>query len=190
MKKNDAINHVKPHLTKDRFKHTLRVAETAGKLAALYDQPSDKVELAAVFHDYAKYRALDEMKRWIINSRLPKDLLHYHHELWHGPVASILIDREYGIVDPEIRNAIMYHTTGRANMSKIEMIIYLADYIEPGRSFPGVDEVREIAMHDLIRSCWLISRNTINFLMQKKVTIYPDTFHAYNDFTKRINGGN
>lgn len=189
MKVNEAINYVKPHLTVERFDHTVRVAETAVKLAELYDQPSDKVEIAAVFHDYAKYRPIDEMKRWIINSTLPKDLLKYHHELWHGPVASLLLDREYGIDDLEIRNAIQYHTTGRTNMSKIEMIVFLADYIEPGRSFSGLDEVREAAKHDLIQACWMVSRNTIYFLMQKNVTIYPDTFHAYNDFTKRMNGG-
>lgn len=190
MKIDEAIKHVKPHLTTGRFEHTLRVAETAVKLADLYDESAEKVELAAVFHDYAKYRPLDEMKRWIVASRLPKDLLHYHHELWHGPVGSILIEREYGISDPEIRNAIYYHTTGRAHMSKIEMIVFLADYIEPGRNFPGIEEVRETAQQDLIYSCWMVSRNTINYLMQKNATIYPETFHAYNDLTRRINGGN
>lgn len=191
MKIDEAINHVKPHLTKERFQHTLRVAETAVKLATIYDKSVEgKVELAAIFHDYAKYRPLDEMKRWITASPLPKDLLHYHHELWHGPVGSILIEREYGISDLEIRNAIYYHTTGRANMSNIEMIVFLADYIEPGRSFPGIDEVRETAKQDIVHACWMVSRNTINFLLQKNATIYPETLHAYNDFTRRINGGN
>ena len=186
---NEAKKQVKPHLTKERYDHTLRVAETAVKLAEKYDGSTEKVELAAIFHDYAKYRPLDEMKRWIVESPLPKDLLQYHHELWHGPVGSILIDREHGINDLEIREAIQYHTTGRANMGKLEMIVFLADYIEPGRSFPGIEEVREVAMHDLLKACWMVSRNTIRFLMQKNATIYPDTFHAYNDLTRR-NGGN
>src|SRR5690625_5402966 len=76
-------------------------------------------------------------------------------------------------------------------MSKLEMIIFLADYIEPGRNFPGLEEVRDIAQKDLNHACWMVSRNTIQFLMQKRARIYPDTFHAYNDFTKRLdkNGG-
>lgn len=191
MKVEEAKKLVKPHLTTARYEHTLRVAETAVQLAKryAYEGSIEKVALAAIFHDYAKYRPLDEMKRWITESFLPKDLLDYHHELWHGPVGSILIDREYGINDPEIREAIYYHTTGRANMGKLEMIVFLADYIEPGRNFPGLDEVREMAQQDLVKACWMVSRNNIDYLMKQEVTIYPDTFHAYNDLT-RHNGGN
>lgn len=75
MEIKEAIEHVRPHLTQKRFDHTLRVAETAVSLADQYKVSKEKTELAAIFHDYAKYRPLDEMKRWIISSRLPKDLL-------------------------------------------------------------------------------------------------------------------
>ncbi|RLL48019.1 HD domain-containing protein [Oceanobacillus piezotolerans] len=190
MKINQAIEIVEPHLTKKRFEHTLRVADTAVDLAEKYNASKEKANLAAVFHDYCKYLPLPEMERWIKNSILPKDLLLYHHELWHGPVASLLIEREHGINDLDIKQAIYYHTTGRANMTKLEMIIFLADYIEPGRSFPGVEEVREWAEKDLIQACRMASRNTIQYLMSKNATIYPDTFYAYNDLTKRLDGGN
>ncbi|HAM81314.1 bis(5'-nucleosyl)-tetraphosphatase (symmetrical) YqeK [Ornithinibacillus bavariensis] len=189
MKKDEAIAIIEPYLTKPRFEHTLRVAETAVKLASKYDVSVEKAELAAIFHDYCKYRSLEEMARIIEASSLPKDLLEYHHELWHGPVASLLIEQEYGIEDQDIKNAIYYHTTGRANMSKMEMVVFVADYIEPGRSFEGLDEVREMAEKELIRTTWMVSRNTIQFLMGKKSRIYPDTFHAYNDLTKRLDGG-
>jgi predicted HD superfamily hydrolase involved in NAD metabolism len=191
MKVEEAKKLVKPHLTTARYEHTLRVADTAMQLGNrfAYDGELITIALAAIFHDYAKYRSLDEMRRWIMNSSLPKDLLDYHHELWHGPVGSILIDREYGISDSEIKDAIYYHTTGRANMGNLEMIIFLADYIEPGRNFPGLDQVREMAEQDLIKACWMVSRNNISYLMQKEATIYPDTIHAYNDLTRR-NGGN
>jgi predicted HD superfamily hydrolase involved in NAD metabolism len=189
MKKNDAIKAVEPHLTKPRFEHTLRVAETAVKLAEVHHVSSEKAELASIFHDYCKYRSLDEMRKIIETSYLPKDLLLYHHELWHGPVASIKIEEEFGITDDEIKSAIYYHTTGRANMSDLELIVFIADYIEPGRSFPGLEEVRNMAKHDLIRTAWMISRNTINYLMEKQNGIYPDTFHAYNDLTRLLHGG-
>lgn len=186
MKRDEAIEIVKPHLKKLRFEHTLRVAETAKDLAKRYNEPEEKIELAAIFHDYCKYRPLDQMERIITKSKLPKDLLDYHHELWHGPVASLLIEQEYGITDNNIKNAIYYHTTGRANMTTFEMIIFLADYIEPGRNFPGLDEVRSYAESDLNMACFLASKNTINHLIGKSQTIYPETFYAYNDFTKRI----
>lgn len=192
MKIDEAIAYVKPHLTQVRFDHTLRVAETALQLAEVYKVSAHKAELAAILHDYAKYRPLEELKRWIRESYLPKDLLDYHHELWHGPVGSLLIEREFGMKDADVQDAIYYHTTGKANMNDLEMIIFLADYIEPGRNFPGLKEVRDIAQKDLIHACWMVSRNTIQFLMQKGARIYPDTFHAYNDLTKRLDksGGN
>lgn len=191
MQIEEAKKVVKPHLTKNRYEHTLRVAETAVELAAIYNVSKDKAELAAIFHDYAKYRSLEEMRRIISNNNmLPKDLLHYHHELWHGPVGSILIELEYGITDKAIKEAIFYHTTGRANMTNIELVIFVADYIEPGRSFPGLEEVRIAAKDNLIKAAWLASRNTISFLMSKADRIYPDSFHAYNDLTKRLSGGN
>lgn len=190
MKIKEAISYVKPHLTQERFEHTMRVAETAVELANIYKEETYKVELAAIFHDFAKYCPLEELRRWIVNSPLPKDLLRYHHELWHGPVASLLVERKHGIEDPDIKSAIYYHTTGKANMNKMEMIIFIADYMEPGRSFPGVGETREAARNDLVRACWMASRNTIQYLMKKNAIIYPDTFHAYNDLTRRLNGGN
>jgi predicted HD superfamily hydrolase involved in NAD metabolism len=189
MNRNEAITIVEPFLTKPRFEHTLRVAETAVKLAKMYDVSVEKAEHAAIFHDYCKYRSLDEMARIIEASTLPKDLLQFHHELWHGPVASILIEQEYGITDQAIKNAIYYHTTGRANMSKLEMVVFVADYIEPGRSFEGLDEVRDMAKNDLLKTTWMVSRNTIQYLIGKKNRIYPDTFYAYNDLTKRLDGG-
>lgn len=187
MKIDEAILCVKHELTERRFNHTLRVAKEAVQLAKLYQVNQYKAELAAIFHDYAKYRPLHEMKRWIKETSLPKDLLHYHHELWHGPVGSIIIEREHGISDPEILSAIRYHTTGKAYMSKLELIIYVADYIEPGRNFPGIEEVRKIAYKDIIYGSWLVTKNTIQHLMKQNQTIYPDTFHAYNDLTKRLN---
>lgn len=188
MDRNEAITRIKPHLSRKRFEHTLRVADTAIELAERFNGSTEQAELAALFHDYAKYRSLGELKHWIIKSNLPKDLLDYHHELWHGPVGSILVEFEHGIHDSSIQDAIYYHTTGKAHMSKLDKIIFIADYIEPGRSFPGLEEVREAAKTDLTKAAWLVSRNTINYLMQKNNTVYPDSFYAYNDLTRQMNG--
>lgn len=190
MNKDEAINIIRPHLKQERFEHTLRVADTAVKLAVLYDEPVEKVELAAILHDYAKYFSLEKMETIIKESDLPEKLLEFHHELWHGPAASVLIEREHGITDSGIQSAIRYHTTGKANMSNFDTIIFVADYIEPGRSFPGVEEVREMAEKSLNRAAWMALRNTIQFLIGKEVTVFPDTFYAYNDLTRRLNGGN
>lgn len=190
MKRNEIIKIIEPELTKKRFEHTLRVADTAIKLAETNNISKEEIETAALFHDYAKYRPLDEMKKIIINNDLSKDLLDFHSELWHGPVASILIEKEYGITNKLVRDAIYYHTTGRADMTKYDMILFVADYIEPARDIPGIQVIRETAETDLIRAAWMIAKNTVMYLMENNNTIYPDSFYAYNDLTRKVTGGN
>ncbi|KGX88942.1 bis(5'-nucleosyl)-tetraphosphatase (symmetrical) YqeK [Pontibacillus litoralis] len=186
MDRNEALAIVQSKLKQSRYEHTIRVMETAIELAKKYNVHVKKAELAAIFHDYAKYRPKEEMRRWIESTYLPKDLLQYHHELWHGPVGALLVEREVGIEDREILEAIHFHTTGRIHMTTLDKVVYLADYIEPGRKFPGVELVRESAWEDLDRACWMAARNTISFLMSKNQPIFPDTFHAYNDLTKKV----
>ncbi|GEN86407.1 bis(5'-nucleosyl)-tetraphosphatase (symmetrical) YqeK [Oceanobacillus sp. FSL W8-0428] len=181
---------LKERLTEARYEHTLRVTDTAINLAETFHGPVEKAKIAALFHDYCKYDSLEEMKKIIeTNSKLPNLLLSFHHELWHGPVASVQIEERYTVTDQEIKDAIFFHTTGRANMTMLDKIIFLADYIEPGRSFPGLDEVRAAAKTDLTKACYQAARNTVHFLMEKNRTVYPDSFHAYNDLNQQVFGG-
>ena len=91
-------------------------------------------------------------------------------------MGAYLVEKEAGITDVEILDAIRYHTSGRPKMTLLEKIIYLADYIEPGRHFPGVEEVREIAKTDLDNALIQAIQNTIIFLMKKNQRIFPLTF--------------
>ncbi|MCU9613948.1 bis(5'-nucleosyl)-tetraphosphatase (symmetrical) YqeK [Caldibacillus lycopersici] len=182
MDRNEALQILKKHLPEKRYIHTLGVLETALDLARVYGCDEKKTELAAIFHDYAKYRPEEEMRNIIIQEHFPEDLLHYHSELWHAPAGAYLVKKELGIDDKDIFQAIYYHTTGRPGMTLIEKIIFIADYIEPGRQFPGVDEVRALAKKNLDDAILQASRNTIAFLMKKNAPIYPDTFHTYNHF--------
>jgi predicted HD superfamily hydrolase involved in NAD metabolism len=188
MDRNQALEIVKQQLTDKRYIHTVGVMETAIDLANRYGCSEKQAEIAAIFHDYAKFRPKEEMKAIIIEQNMPQDLLQFHHELWHAPVGAYLVQKEVGINDIEILDAIRYHTSGRAKMSTLEKIIYLADYIEPGRSFPGVDEVRELAKKSLDDALLQAVRNTISFLMSKNQPIYPDTFYTYNDLIKTKGG--
>ncbi|MFJ8245566.1 bis(5'-nucleosyl)-tetraphosphatase (symmetrical) YqeK [Peribacillus asahii] len=186
MNRNEALQLVKAQLTEKRYVHTLGVAESAVELAERYGADVKKAELAAIFHDYAKFRPKEEMKQIIMEQNITKDLLDYHSELWHAPVGAYLVEQEAGITDQEILDAIAYHTSGRIGMTLLDKIVYLADYIEPGRSFPGVEEVRKLAEQNLDAAVTQAVRNTINFLMMKKQVIYPATFHTYNDLIKNL----
>lgn len=183
---NKAVEIVRESLGDKRFDHTMRVVDEAEKLAHKYGESVERVKLAAVFHDYAKEFPVQELKSYIQSSDLPKDLLDFHFELWHGPVGAMLFNKKFGVQDLDIINAIRYHTTGRAGMSHLEKIIYVADYIEPGRNFPGLTEVREAAERDLDFACWLVSRNTLQHLLRKEATLYPESVLAYNAFTKKL----
>ncbi len=80
----------------------------------------------------------------MIENKVDQRLFNFHHELWHAPVGAIIAASEFNVTDKEVLNAIRYHTTGRAGMSKLEKVIYVADMTEPGRNFPGVENLREL----------------------------------------------
>ncbi|WML54120.1 bis(5'-nucleosyl)-tetraphosphatase (symmetrical) YqeK [Neobacillus sp. PS3-12] len=181
MEREQALKMVKIQLTEHRYQHTLGVMETAISLARKYGVDEKKAELAAIFHDYAKFRPKDEMKEIIVSQGMPKDLLEYNSELWHAPVGAYLAEAEAEISDKEVLDAIRFHTSGRRGMTKLEKVIYLADYIEPGRHFPGVEEVRNLAKINLEEALIKAVQNTIMFLMKRNQAIYPETFHTYND---------
>ena len=186
MKIDEATILVQSQLTTKRFEHTMRVAQTAKELAELYDVDVKKAELAAILHDFAKDFPIEKLRDVLDKGDYPKDLLLYSQELWHGPVGAYLLESKYGITDKDILHAVRFHTTGRAQMSKLELIVFVADYIEPGRQFPGVEAVRQIARKDLYKAGWTVARNTIQFLLGKNALVYPDTIDIYNDLTRRL----
>lgn len=186
MNHDEILQVLKKKLSNDRYEHTIRVYETAIKLAYTYGESIDKVTKAALFHDYAKCLSENELKYYIESFKLPQQLLQFNKELWHGPVGAMIVKEKYQVLDQDVFNAIYYHTTGREKMSKLELIIFVADYIEPGRSFPGLDEVRDLANNNLQVAARKVLQNTIIFLMKKDATIYPDTFLAYNELTNNM----
>ncbi|GIN89691.1 hypothetical protein J6TS1_21530 [Siminovitchia terrae] len=185
MNREQAFTIVNEKIAGPRYEHTKRVAETAEKLAVKYGEDVEKTVLAAIFHDYAKLLPVDGLRKIISDHQMDPRLVDYHPELWHGPAGAILVRDEIGIDDLDIFNAIRYHTTGRAGMSLLEKIIYIADYIEPGRQFDGLDEVRMLADIDLDKALRKSLGNTIKFLIDKSTPVFPDTFEAYNDMFKK-----
>lgn len=189
MNEEQAFAAVEKSLKVRRFEHTLRVTDEAEKLAQRFQEDVKKARLAAILHDYAKYRPVDEMRSTIVAEGLEEELLNYGDEILHAFVGSYYIEMELGIQDRDVLNAIKYHTTGRAGMTTLEKIVFIADYIEPGRTFQGVEDIRKIADSNLDKACFLALRNTISFLVQKKLPVYPATFEAYNELARNLEGG-
>lgn len=172
---------VSNRLPLNRFNHVVRVTEIAKKLAENYGLDVEKVELAALLHDIAKFVDKDELRNILVKESCDERLLSFHHELWHAPVGAIFAQEQFQVEDEDILNAIRYHTTGRAGMSAIEKVIYIADLIEPGRNFAGIDKLRDIANEDLDIAMGACIQHTLQFLISKGTPIFPDSFACYNE---------
>lgn len=182
----ELIESVKKQMDERRLRHTLGVARTAKELAKRFGADPQKAEIAAILHDYCKQWPEEKIRKAIEKmADRPEDLLLYSKEIWHGPAAAEIVHHELGIDDEEILNAIRYHTTGRVHMGLLEKVVCLADYIEPGRKYPGVDEIRRQALSDLDQALVTAFGNTISFLAQHKEKIYPLTFLTYNNLVQK-----
>ena len=161
-------------LSKKRFKHTLGVVESASHLAKLYGVDVEKARLAALLHDCAKELPLEEMQNLVrAESHEADEELLSNGNLLHGLAGMIRAKQEFSISDADVLEAIRVHTTGKIHMSKLDKVIFLADYIEPNRDFPGVDELRNVSELDL--------DNTIIHLIEQNLSIYPLTILGRND---------
>lgn len=180
------IEAIKQELPPARFEHTLRVQKLAVKFAEQMGIDKERTSIAAVLHDYCKFWPKEKLVSWIRKCKLPDDLFDYHPELWHAPVGAEVAAHHFRITDEEILQAIRYHTTGRPQMSPLEKIIFLADLLEPGRCFPGIEELRSYAEKDMDHAIWKALDHTICFLVEKRQKIYPLTLLARNDFLEIV----
>lgn len=179
------IQAVRDELPEHRFAHTERVVKTALKLADIFGGEREKIKRAGYLHDYCKYWSTEQLIDWIRRYQLPEELLQYNKELWHGPVGAKVAQEKFDVVDVDIQNAIFYHTSGRPEMSHLEKLIFIADYIEPGRNFPGVEQARDLAQKDLDEAILYATEQTILFLIQKQQPLYPLTILTRNAFLQR-----
>lgn len=181
------INQIKEYVEKTlpnkRMKHTEGVRETALKLAKQYGCDENKVEVAALLHDVGKYLQRDVLVDIIkFDDENKKRILQAEPQVYHGFGSAYLAERDLGIEDTDILNAIKYHTTGRERMSLLEKIIYIADYIEPNRCFEGVEDIRGLAFRNVDESVFKAMNNTIKYIVDNNGIIDYDTILARNYF--------
>lgn len=183
--RKELLTRVRAQMHEKRYQHTLGVAQSARELAERYGADPDQAELAGLLHDYCKCWPVEKMFEILVRHDMPTELLEGEKELWHAFAGAIVIQYDLGVTDPDILQAVRYHTTGRAGMSLLEKVVCVADYIEPNRSFPGVEKIRALADKDLDAALALALGGTIQFLIEKQKTVYPLTLTAYNDLVSR-----
>ncbi|MEA4922080.1 MAG: bis(5'-nucleosyl)-tetraphosphatase (symmetrical) YqeK [Eubacteriaceae bacterium] len=181
----DSINrYIDEHLSEKRRIHTEGVCRTAVALAEKYGADTDKAVTAARFHDLYRGRANDEINALIDRYGIEKKYRD-NADLAHGKIAAAAMERDWNIDDEEILDAVSYHTTGRAGMTLLDKVIYLADAIEPGRDYPGVDHLRRLADSDLDKACLAALSGTIKHIEEQGGYMDPFTLQAWKDLKKQ-----
>jgi predicted HD superfamily hydrolase involved in NAD metabolism len=162
-----------------RYIHSLGVENTAAELALRYGLDVNQAALAGLLHDCGK----DLRKE--VRGDLEYLLGEYRGEksdaLYHAPLGADIAQQIFGIDDPEILSAIKKHTLGGPGMTDLEKIVYLADFFEPGRRYPGMMAIKEATMVSLDNGLLEAARQTIRHLLDKQVPIQLDVVEMYNE---------
>jgi predicted HD superfamily hydrolase involved in NAD metabolism len=173
-------------LKPDRFDHTLGVAYTAASMAFVHGADVEKALIAGFLHDCAKCMSHEvQVKICEKNNIDITDVERHNHSLLHAKVGVYLAQTRYDIYDPDILNAIRWHTTGREDMSLLEKIIYIADFIEPNRKkLDNMEQIRKEAFSDIDRALAHILHDSVVYLRAIGKEIDEATMVAYEYYKK------
>nr|WP_325211823.1 nicotinate (nicotinamide) nucleotide adenylyltransferase [uncultured Oscillibacter sp.] len=161
-----------------RIPHVLGTEQEAVRLAERWGADADKARRAALLHDCTKKLNLPEQLALAERFQVPLDEMERREiKLLHAKTGAGVAEAVFG-TDEEITNAIRWHTTGRGGMALLEKVIYLADYIEPNRDFPGVEELRRTCYEDLDAGLLLGLEMTIGEMEGRNAPIHPKTLEA------------
>lgn len=178
---------VEKELKYARFIHTMGVAFTATSLAERYGADMRKAETAGLLHDCAKYVPVERMERLCEKGGIEiTSFERGNPALLHSKAGVVLARTQYGVNDPEILDAIRCHTTGRPGMTLLDKILFIADYIEPGRDqATDLDKVRALAFEDIDRCLMKILEDSLNYLATTVRKIDPMTQKTYDYYKAR-----
>ncbi|MHC1683502.1 MAG: bis(5'-nucleosyl)-tetraphosphatase (symmetrical) YqeK [Clostridiaceae bacterium] len=176
------VDYLKKNLTEGRFIHTMGVCETAQKLAKLYDEDITSAKIAALLHDCTKNISTEKQLNICETEGEQLDTITLKNPaLLHSITGAIFAKNTVGVESKSILDAIRFHTVGRENMTKLDKIIYLADYIEPNRVFNTVDELRYIAFNESLDKALLQAiNNTIKYIVERKQLLHLNTIETRN----------
>ncbi len=182
----DYKNIIRPLMGDYRYIHSCNVAEEAVLLAGLYGCDEEKAYTAGILHDITKEFSKDEQLQIMRDGGIIlDDVQKIAPKLWHSVSGSVYIQTHLGISDPDIINAVRYHTTGRAGMSLLEKIIYTADYTSKERSYNGAEIMREKSRKSLEEAMIFSCCFTLQNLSEKQAAIHPDQLFCYNDLVMK-----
>lgn len=166
------------YLKAKRIPHVLGTEQTAEALAKKYGADVFKARFAALLHDATKRLSMAEQLALCEHYHIALDELEQHAlKLLHAKTGAALARDVFG-ADDEIYNAILWHTTGKADMALLDKVIYLADYIEPNRDFDGVDDLRKVVWEDLDRGLAMGLAMTVEEMKERGNPVHYNTLEA------------
>ena len=173
---------IRPMMGDRRYNHSINVANEAVTLAKLYGADEEKAYIAGILHDITKELPFDEQLQIMQEGGIILDNVQKTApKLWHGISGSVYIQTNPGIKDPDIINAIRYHTTGRAGMSLLEKVIFVADFTSEERDYDGAEIMRQKSRESLEEAMIFGFQFTLCDLTKRKLAIHPDEVFCYND---------
>ncbi|MDD3279603.1 MAG: bis(5'-nucleosyl)-tetraphosphatase (symmetrical) YqeK [Lachnospiraceae bacterium] len=181
---------LKKKLDSDRFRHTQGVMYTAAAMAMAHGTDMLQAQTAGLLHDCAKCipdkKKLDMCRK----NMLPVTAFEMENPfLLHAKLGAFLARTKYGVKDKEIENSIIWHTTGTSAMSTLEKLIYIADYIEPGRDRAAhLDVIRKLAFEDLDECMYRILKDTMEYLKSNPKSMDSATEEAFLYYSNIHNG--
>lgn len=177
---------VKSSLSEKRFKHSEGVVKRALEYAEIYKLNTEVVKLVAMAHDIAKELSEEEISNYIKLYNIEFDDIEKNSpNLWHTKIGAYICKDKYGFSDDMV-NSVMYHTTGRANMSLLEKVIYLADATDETRAYGDMDYYVDIIKKDIDLGMVEVSKWVINHLLSKNAIIHYDSLKCYNYYANKI----
>ena len=179
---------MKNNLKPSRYQHSLGVEKMAAKLAQVHGADVEKAAFAGRYHDIAKCFTDDRMNDYVRAYGLSGDYIN-NNALAHSKVAAGILQKDFGVIDEDVLDAVKSHTTGRAGMSLLEEIVYVADAIEENRNYEGIEELRDLAVSDLDEACLFIMDYTIDRINKLGRTLDRDTLEAREFIKERIMNG-
>lgn len=185
------IKDIKKELEHDldskRYEHTLGVAYTASCLAMRYGYDMEKAYITGLLHDCAKCMSNKDKLEYCEKYDIPVTKVEQENpSLLHAKVGAEMSRRKYDIKDSEIYQAIMYHTTGHPQMTLLDKIIYISDYMEPHRDeAPNLDSVRKQAFIDIDATLLTILKDSVAYLEKSDKTVDPMTMETYLYYVKQ-----
>ena len=173
---------LKASLPTKRYEHSIAVYKTAKEIAKTCGVNVEKAKLAGLLHDCGREIPTKNFIEKIKELGIKADIVEINQPiLLHDKLGVYYAEHKYDVHDKEILDAILYHTTGAPHMSKLAMVIYLADILEPARDYPGVDDLRKLVTQDLEQTLFQAYIQTIKFLLDGKQLVHPNCIEAYNE---------